>query len=203
MRTPMKATGVTDGSDTLVMNGVGGDAGGIKGQIKYQARVKVIAQGGVTFVGSLRIRRGPGVPEADLSGAERRGGIFRGHVAGRSQRPVARHQSVHFAGERTSVWFGGLRRGRRWTSKSCATFSPTPSRRRKFSGWTRSSPGNSRRPARFAPNQIGGAGQLQEWWEDWDMRAPEMAHRHVSHLSGLYPGRDIHRRDTPELTAAA
>jgi len=56
--------------------------------------------------------------------------------------------------------------------------------------------------ARLAPNQIGSAGQLQEWLEDWDMRAPEMHHRHVSHLYGLYPGRDIHRRDTPELAAA-
>ncbi len=56
--------------------------------------------------------------------------------------------------------------------------------------------------ARLAPNQIGNAGQLQEWLEDWDMRAPEMRHRHVSHLYGLYPGRDIHRRDTPEFAQA-
>lgn len=55
---------------------------------------------------------------------------------------------------------------------------------------------------RLAPNQIGAAGQLQEWLEDWDMRAPEMAHRHVSHLYGLFPGRDLHRRDTPEFAAA-
>jgi len=56
--------------------------------------------------------------------------------------------------------------------------------------------------ARLAPNQIGSAGQLQEWLEDWDLQAPELHHRHVSHLYGLYPGRDIHRRDTPELAAA-
>jgi alpha-L-fucosidase 2 len=56
--------------------------------------------------------------------------------------------------------------------------------------------------ARLAPNQVGAAGQLQEWLEDWDMKAPEMKHRHVSHLYGLYPGRDIHRRDTSELAAA-
>ena len=56
--------------------------------------------------------------------------------------------------------------------------------------------------ARLAPNQVGAAGQLQEWLEDWDMRAPEIHHRHVSHLYGLYPGHDIHRRDTPELAAA-
>jgi alpha-L-fucosidase 2 len=56
--------------------------------------------------------------------------------------------------------------------------------------------------ARLAPNQVGSAGQLQEWMEDWDMKAPERNHRHVSHLYGLYPGRDIHRRDKPELAAA-
>lgn len=56
---------------------------------------------------------------------------------------------------------------------------------------------------RLAPNQIGSAGQLQEWLEDWDMKAGDIHHRHVSHLYGLYPGRDIHRRDTPALAAAA
>jgi len=56
--------------------------------------------------------------------------------------------------------------------------------------------------ARLAPNQIGSEGQLQEWLEDWDMKAGDRHHRHVSHLYGLYPGRDIHRRDTPELAAA-
>jgi alpha-L-fucosidase 2 len=57
--------------------------------------------------------------------------------------------------------------------------------------------------ARLAPDQIGSAGQLQEWLEDWDMRAPEMNHRHVSHLYGLFPGRDIDIRRTPALAAAA
>ena len=56
--------------------------------------------------------------------------------------------------------------------------------------------------ARLAPNQIGGAGQLQEWLEDWDMKAGDIHHRHVSHLYGLYPGRDITLRGTPELAAA-
>jgi alpha-L-fucosidase 2 len=56
--------------------------------------------------------------------------------------------------------------------------------------------------ARLAPNQIGSAGQLQEWLEDWDMQAGERHHRHVSHLYGLYPGRDIHRRDNPAMAAA-
>ncbi len=56
--------------------------------------------------------------------------------------------------------------------------------------------------ARLAPNQIGSAGQLQEWMEDWDLQAPEIHHRHVSHLYGLYPGHDITLRGTPELAAA-
>ncbi len=57
--------------------------------------------------------------------------------------------------------------------------------------------------ARLAPDQIGKGGQLQEWLDDWDMAAPEMNHRHVSHLFGLYPSAQITLRDTPALAAAA
>jgi alpha-L-fucosidase 2 len=35
------------------------------------------------------------------------------------------------------------------------------------------------------------------------MQAGDKHHRHVSHLYGLFPGRDIDRRDTPDLAAAA
>jgi alpha-L-fucosidase 2 len=57
--------------------------------------------------------------------------------------------------------------------------------------------------ARLAPNKIGSAGQLQEWMEDWDMQpGMDLHHRHVSHLYGLFPGRDITLRGTPELAAA-
>ena len=56
--------------------------------------------------------------------------------------------------------------------------------------------------ARLAPMRIGREGQLQEWLDDWDMQAPEMRHRHVSHLYGLFPGRDIDLRRTPALAAA-
>ncbi len=56
--------------------------------------------------------------------------------------------------------------------------------------------------ARLAPNQIGAAGQLQEWLSDWDLQAGDIHHRHVSHLYGLFPGRDITLRGTPELAAA-
>ena len=57
--------------------------------------------------------------------------------------------------------------------------------------------------ARLAPLQIGHAGQLQEWLEDWDLAAPEMQHRHVSHLYALFPGCQITAHETPELFAAA
>jgi alpha-L-fucosidase 2 len=56
--------------------------------------------------------------------------------------------------------------------------------------------------ARLAPNQIGKAGQLQEWVDDWDMEASDIHHRHVSHLYGLFPGHDITLRGNPELAAA-
>jgi alpha-L-fucosidase 2 len=56
--------------------------------------------------------------------------------------------------------------------------------------------------ARLAPLRIGSAGQLQEWLDDWDMQAPEIHHRHVSHLFGLFPGQDIDVRRMPELAAA-
>ncbi|HOW70784.1 MAG TPA: glycoside hydrolase N-terminal domain-containing protein [Phycisphaerae bacterium] len=55
---------------------------------------------------------------------------------------------------------------------------------------------------RLPPHQIGKAGQLQEWLEDWDLNAPELQHRHVSHLYGLFPSSQITPRGTPELAAA-
>jgi alpha-L-fucosidase 2 len=55
--------------------------------------------------------------------------------------------------------------------------------------------------SRIAPNQIGQYEQLQEWLEDKD--DPNNQHRHVSHLFGLHPGKEITRRGTPELFAAA
>lgn len=56
---------------------------------------------------------------------------------------------------------------------------------------------------RLPPHRIGRAGQLQEWLEDWDMDVPEMHHRHVSHLYGLYPSQQIAIDISPELAAAA
>jgi alpha-L-fucosidase 2 len=57
--------------------------------------------------------------------------------------------------------------------------------------------------ARLAPDHIGKAGQLQEWLDDWDMEAPEIRHRHLSHLYALFPGEQITLEETPELAAAA
>lgn len=56
---------------------------------------------------------------------------------------------------------------------------------------------------RLPPHRIGRAGQLQEWQQDWDMDAPELHHRHVSHLYALHPSSQVNVRDTPELAAAA
>lgn len=57
--------------------------------------------------------------------------------------------------------------------------------------------------AKLAPDQIGKAGQLQEWLEDWDMEAPDIHHRHVSHLYGVFPSTQMNIYDAPKLTAAA
>ncbi len=46
-------------------------------------------------------------------------------------------------------------------------------------------------------------GQLQEWLDDWDLDVPEVNHRHVSHLYGLYPSRQIEPDRTPDLASAA
>jgi alpha-L-fucosidase 2 len=55
--------------------------------------------------------------------------------------------------------------------------------------------------AQLLPPQVGRLGQLQEWSQDWD--DPDDHHRHVSHLFGLHPGRQITADATPELFAAA
>ncbi len=50
------------------------------------------------------------------------------------------------------------------------------------------------------PMQIGRLGQLQEWLEDADKADDH--HRHVSHLYGLYPSRQITASATPDLFRA-
>jgi len=48
--------------------------------------------------------------------------------------------------------------------------------------------------AKLAPMRIGRKGNLQEWLEDWD--ETEKSHRHISGLWGLFPGREISKRQT-------
>jgi alpha-L-fucosidase 2 len=50
------------------------------------------------------------------------------------------------------------------------------------------------------PLKIGKKGNLQEWYKDWEDADPE--HRHVSHLFGIFPGRQISPLHTPELANA-
>ena len=54
---------------------------------------------------------------------------------------------------------------------------------------------------KIAPYQIGKFGQLQEWLEDKD--DPNNKHRHVSHLWGVHPGKEINWKETPDLMEAA
>jgi alpha-L-fucosidase 2 len=53
----------------------------------------------------------------------------------------------------------------------------------------------------IAPYKTGRFGQLQEWMDDID--DPDNKHRHVSHLWGVYPGKEINIEDTPDLMTAA
>lgn len=55
--------------------------------------------------------------------------------------------------------------------------------------------------ARLAPYRVGARGQLQEWAEDFE--ETEVEHRHVSHLYGLHPGRQITAENTPTFLRAA
>jgi len=59
----------------------------------------------------------------------------------------------------------------------------------------------SQASAALYPFHIGGYGQLQEWFKDWD--DPNDKHRHISQLFGLYPGSQISPDSTPALAAAA
>jgi alpha-L-fucosidase 2 len=55
--------------------------------------------------------------------------------------------------------------------------------------------------SRLAPNQIGVAGDINEWLNDWKDAEPQ--HRHTSHLYGLHPYEEITPWDSPELANAA
>ena len=55
--------------------------------------------------------------------------------------------------------------------------------------------------AKLYPMHIGSRGNLQEWYKDFQDVDPK--HRHVSHLFGLHPGRQIAPISTPAFAAAA
>ncbi|OLY90680.1 alpha-L-fucosidase 2 [Cnuella takakiae] len=57
------------------------------------------------------------------------------------------------------------------------------------------------RQAKLYPFQVGKAGNLVEWYKDWQDVEPQ--HRHVSHLYALHPANQISPVKTPELAAAA
>ncbi len=50
---------------------------------------------------------------------------------------------------------------------------------------------------KLVPPQIGKDGSLQEWADDW--KSLEKNHRHFSHMYGLYPGKILYEKRTPEL----
>jgi len=54
--------------------------------------------------------------------------------------------------------------------------------------------------ARLYPPHIGSKGQLQEWHKDFEDVDPE--HRHVSHLLGLHPGKEVLPRINPDYAKA-
>jgi alpha-L-fucosidase 2 len=59
---------------------------------------------------------------------------------------------------------------------------------------------------KLAAPRVGSWGQLLEWMEEKNdpvLDKPGDTHRHVSHLFGLFPGRQISPTKTPELAAAA
>lgn len=54
--------------------------------------------------------------------------------------------------------------------------------------------------SRLYPLRIGKKGNLQEWFMDFE--ESDLHHRHVSHLFGLHPGRQITPFKTPQLASA-
>ncbi len=54
--------------------------------------------------------------------------------------------------------------------------------------------------SRLSPLKIGKKGNLQEWMYDFEEKDPH--HRHVSHLFGLHPGRQIQPFQLPEFADA-
>jgi alpha-L-fucosidase 2 len=55
--------------------------------------------------------------------------------------------------------------------------------------------------SQLSPLRIGSDGRLMEWSEEF--KEAEPGHRHISHLFGLHPGKQITIRQTPDLAQAA
>jgi len=55
--------------------------------------------------------------------------------------------------------------------------------------------------SQLSPLRIGSDGRLMEWSEEF--KEAEPGHRHISHLFGLHPGKQITMQQTPELAQAA
>ncbi|WP_298732494.1 glycoside hydrolase family 95 protein [uncultured Chitinophaga sp.] len=54
--------------------------------------------------------------------------------------------------------------------------------------------------SKLFPLQVGKKGNLQEWYKDWEDEDPQ--HRHISHLFGLFPGREISPLIDPKFAEA-
>ena len=54
---------------------------------------------------------------------------------------------------------------------------------------------------RLLPMCIDNNGRIKEW--SLDFKETELGHRHISHLFGLHPGKQISTKNTPELATAA
>ncbi len=55
--------------------------------------------------------------------------------------------------------------------------------------------------SKLSPPKIGADGRIMEWSEPWEEAEP--GHRHMSHLFGVHPGRQITAQGTPALMQAA
>ena len=108
MKTPQRAAIITEDADTLVMSGVNGSADGIKAALKFEARVRVLAQGGKTSAGTNTISVS-GADSAtlliaaatsyksfqDVSGDPE--AIVKKQVAAASKKPYVRLREAHVA----------------------------------------------------------------------------------------------------------
>ena len=108
MKTPQRATISSEGDDTLVMTGVNGSASGIPAALKYEARVKVLAQGGktssttnaitVTAANSATLLIAAATSYKnfeDVSGEPR--SIVKHQISAAAQRPFPRLLNAHLA----------------------------------------------------------------------------------------------------------